>query len=344
MGERARTSTGLFQELQKVTADLHQVNPWAGLLRFSWLGLMFLGLVILTWYAPNEPLFWSATTLAGFFYAFWLVCTHDTVHQTLTGWTWFDTLMPRLISWPMLWPYSLYAELHRLHHGWNGSDLRDPERVQWTEQEYQQAPTLLQWYVRYQWGCDIFVQGGIGLIIKTFIKAWRFQTLVPRLRQQLLLDVTGMLIVHSVLLSWAISQGELLRYLLFWLILERVIGIVVQTRDHLEHYALWGKFTTHQLTQLYTCRNLKTSFVVFWLMGGLNYHAVHHAFPGIPFDQLPEAFQHIQGVLQRHGLPLMPLEEGYLTSTYWLSRHPSLIGDVDHSQATGRHHMIPVYK
>jgi hypothetical protein len=41
-----------------------------------------------------------------------------------------STVMPRLLSWPMLSPYGLYAELHRLHHGWNGIDLRDPERVQ----------------------------------------------------------------------------------------------------------------------------------------------------------------------------------------------------------------------
>jgi hypothetical protein len=48
-------------------------------------------------------------------------------------------------------------------------------------------------------------------------------------------------------------------------------------------------------------------------MGGLSYHAVHHAFPGIPFNRLPEAFKRIQGVLQQQGLPLMQLEEGYLT-------------------------------
>lgn len=339
--ERIMTKTSLFA-LEKVTADLHQVNPWAGLLRFSVLGLMFLSLVALAWSTSNELLFWSATTLAGLFYAFWLICTHDAVHQTLTGWTWFDTVMPRLMSWPMLWPYGLYAELHRLHHGWNGIDLRDPERVQWTEQEYQQASPLLRWYVRHQWGCDIFLLGGSGLIIKTFVNALRFQKLVPRLRFQLLLDVTGMLLVHGVLLTLAIAQGEVLRYLLFWLILERVIGVVVQTRDHLEHYALWGKKASHQLTQFYACRNLKTSSLVGWLMGGLNYHAVHHAFPGIPFNQLPEAFQRIQGVLQQQGLPLMQLDEGYIKSTYWLSCHPSLIGGVNPSEATGRHHMIPV--
>ena len=33
---------------------------------------------------------------------------------------------------------------------------------------------------------------------------------------------------------------------------------------------------------------------------------------------------------------------GYLKSTYWLSRHPSLIGEVDSSNTTNRHRMIPV--
>jgi fatty acid desaturase len=77
-------------------------------------------------------------------------------------------------------------------------------------------------------------------------------------------------------------------------------------------------------------------------VGGLSYHAVHHAFPGIPFNQLPEAFQRIQGVLQQHGLPLMQLEEGYFKSIYLLSRHPCLIGEVNRSEATGRHRMISV--
>jgi fatty acid desaturase len=343
MGNRAMTKTVLFQELENITADLHEVNSWVGLLRFGAIGLIFLSLVTLAWSTPVEPLFWVATPLAGFFYAFWLVCTHDMTHQTLTGWTWFDTVMARLISWPMLWPYGLYAELHRLHHGWNGIDLRDPERVQWTEQEYQQASPLLRWYVRHQWSCDIFLLGGIGMIIKTFNHAVRFQKLVPRLRGQLLLDVTGMVLVHGVLLTLALSQSQLLHYVVFWLILERIIGVVVQTRDHLEHYALWGKFTGHQLTQLYASRNLKTSSLVGWLMGGLPYHAVHHAFPGIPFNQLPEAFQRIQGVLQQQGLPLMQVQAGYLESAHTLSRHPSLIGEVNHAEATGRHHMIPIH-
>ncbi|NES03074.1 MAG: fatty acid desaturase [Okeania sp. SIO2F4] len=318
-------STRLTQDLQKVTSDLHQINSFAGILRFVVLGFVFLSLVTIAWSTSNNYLFSGISIFAGLFYAFWLICTHDMTHHTLTGWRWFDSIIPRLISWPMFWPYSVYAALHKLHHGWNGSDLRDPERVQWTWQEYQNSYPLVQWYVRHQWSIDIFLAGGVGLILKTFIHGWRYRKLVSCLPQQIFLDVGGMILVHGVLLSFAITNGELLRYLLFWLILERVIGIVMQTRDHLEHYGLWGKAKTYQLTQLYASRNLKANSVIGWLMGGLNYHGVHHAFPGIPFNNLPEAFQRIQGVLKSHNLPLMKVDDGYCHKTCFLSSHPTLI-------------------
>ena len=333
-------STKLTEDFQKVTSDLHQINPFAGLLRFSLLGITFLSLVKIAWSTSNNFLFCTTTIFAGLLYAFWLICTHDMVHQTLTGWAWFNTIMPRVISWPMLWPYSIYAALHQLHHGWNGRDLRDPERVQWTSQEYQNAHPFVQWYVRHQWIIDIFLAGGVGLIIKTFIHGWYYRKLVPRLRQQIFLDVGGMVLVHGILLIFAISNGELLRYLLFWLILERVIGIVMQTRDHLEHYGLWKKAETYQLTQLYASRNLQANFFVGWLMGGLNYHAVHHAFPGIPFNHLPEAFYRIQKVLEVHGLPLMKLDDGYLKKTFWLISHGALIDESNSSEIAGYNQMI----
>jgi fatty acid desaturase len=334
------TLSHISQLLQQATTDLRLVNPWVGLFRLGTIGLIFLSLVILAWSVPIGGIFVISTTLAGVFYAFWLVCTHDMTHGTLTGWTWFDTVVPRLISWPMLSPYGVYTKLHRLHHGWNGIDLRDPERSQWTLTEYEQANPIIQWYVRHQWTCDIFLLGGMGLIMKLFIKGWQFQNLVLNMRSQLLLDFTGILLIQSLLLTLTISQGEfgrclLLtltisqgefgRYLLFWLIVERVAGVILQTRDHLEHYALWGKSKNHQITQLYAGRNLQTSFLVGWLMGGLNYHAVHHAFPEIPFNQLPEAFKRIQNILQENQLPTMQLDAGYLNSAYWLSSHPSLI-------------------
>lgn len=60
-------------------------------------------------------------------------------------------------------------------------------------------------------------------------------------------------------------------------------------------------------------------------LGGLQFHAVHHAFPGIPFYRLPEAFGHMRPVLHRHGQPPLTLEEVYLKTSLRLGRGFALI-------------------
>lgn len=326
--ETATTSAhALNHALRSAVADLEQVNSWAGLWRFVGIGALFLSFVGLSWSASNLLVFVSYTALAGVFYTFWLVCTHDMVHYTLTGWKWFDEWMPRLISYPMLWPHSTYAQLHRLHHAWNGIDLRDPERVQWTQAEYQQATPIQKWYVRHQWYIDIFGFGGLGLIAKTVYKGLRLRQQFPVLTRTLLWDGVGILAVQTSLTAVAIGHDRLLHYLLFWLVLERVIGILMQTRDHLEHYGLWHTDRGHQLTQLYAGRNLNTSALMAWLMGGLNTHAVHHVFPSLPFNHLSEAFDRMQVVLAQYGLPPMSCGEGYIREMLRLSAQTLLIDE-----------------
>ncbi len=312
--------------LQNAVADLKSVNFWAGFGRFTALGFVMIGFVALAWAAPNEISFWGWTIASGVVYAFWLICTHDATHHTLLGWPVVEEALARIISWPILWPLGVYSELHRLHHGWNGVDLRDPERVQWTEAEYQQASPLMRWYVRHQWMVDIFILGGLGLIVKTFMDGRRFQDLLPRLRLQIWADLLGMGIVHGCLIAVVIlSHASIWRYLLFWLCVERTVGVIIQTRAHLEHYGLWRQVGGHQLTQLYSSRNLHASRWFSWLVGGLNYHAVHHGFPGIPFDQLPEAYGRIQTILDEHGMPAMETELGYPSAIKRLINRMTLI-------------------
>ncbi len=342
MGANISTSDKLTNELQTAIADLRRVDFRVGLFRFVTIGAIVLGLMILAWSVSNLWAFGAITAIAGIFYAFWIICSHDSVHHTLTGWSWFETIAPRLTTWPMFWPYGTYALLHRLHHGWNGIDLRDPERVQWTQAEYQQANPLPRWYVRHQGLLDIFVLGGIGLILKTLIHGWKLRTVLPQLRTQILLDLTGILAIQGGLLVFFGQRDEIGRYLLFWLILERTIGAIGQARDRLEHYGTWGKFGSYQLTQLYACRNLDTNPLVGWLMGGLNYHAIHHAFPDIPFNQLPAAFDRLQAVLQQHDLPLMLQGKGYVQETIQLNRHSATIGAVNPQDIRGRHYSLPV--
>lgn len=312
--------------LQETVADLQSVRVWHGCWRFGLLGAAMLSSLALAWTTPSEVGFWVWTVTAGVFYAFWLICTHDMAHHTLLGWPRVENVLARLISWPMLWPVGVYSQLHRLHHGWNGLDLSDPERYQWTVKDYQQASPWLRWYVRHQWLMDIFILGGVGVIVKTLMGGHRFQDRLSKV--QLVTDLVGMALVQGCLIAAVVvSHTSLLRYILFWLCLERVVGMIAQTRGLLEHYGLWQQAGGHQLTQLYSSRNLQTSRWFSWLIGGLNYHAVHHAFPGIPFDRLPEAHGRIQTVLAEHKMPAMTLEPGYLRAVLRLVNRVTLIPD-----------------
>lgn len=327
-----KTQQRLLRELREAMSDLRVVNPWSGFFRFVSLGSATVCMGLITWQMSGLVWFMLGAIATSIIYAFWLICNHDATHRTLTGWTWFDTLMPRVISWPMMLPIGTYNQLHHLHHGYNGINLKDPERVQWTEAEYQVAPFYQRWYVRHQWVIDILIFGSVGLVLKTMANGVKLQGQLADLRQQMLVDCFGILSVQIVIVSLLSALSvDLWRYLLFWVILERGIGFILQARDHLEHYGMWQKGVSwaqgnYQLTQLYACRNIKTLRWINWLMGGLPYHAVHHAFPQIASEHLAEAFERIQAILQRYAMPAMVLDSGYVATSLRLSRQPRLVG------------------
>ncbi|MGC9504528.1 fatty acid desaturase family protein [Baaleninema sp.] len=319
-------SDRLQKALRDATQDLYDIEPWRGLLRFSGLGVCVVALVWLAWRRDSLAELLSWTVLAGIVYTFWLICSHDAAHRTLTGWRGFDEISVRLMSWPVMWPVGVYSELHRLHHSWNGRDLRDPERVQWTREEYDRASPWLRWYVRHQWLIDVLLLGGIGIILKTLIRGVQLRSVSPRLTRQLLLDIGGMVAVQGSLLTWVVlTHQSVWHYGLFWLVLERTIGVMMQTRDHLEHYGLWRCGESHLVNQLYGSRNLSVLPGFGWLLGGLQYHAVHHGFPGIPCYRLETAFQRVQAVLVEQGCEPMAVGDGYVREIWRLGLHPAVI-------------------
>jgi fatty acid desaturase len=242
--------------------------------------------------------------LAGVAYALLLIATHEMVHGTFLGWRSLEQGLACLLSWPMAWPYATYARLHRLHHRWNGADPRDPERTQ--PQPHPFASRCL-------------LQGGVGLILETAAHGWRLRTVDPQLDGARRLDGAGVIVLHSLLLALAVQQGVLGRYLLFWLVLERVIGAIVQYRGLVEHHGLWQRAESRpseaplpqRLRQLATSRDVRSGPWLNALMGGLPHHSTHHAFPALASARLPEATERIHGVLRRQGWPLPSRLEGY---------------------------------
>jgi fatty acid desaturase len=310
----AATRSALAMELGRAMAGLERID--AGPPRLRLLGLLSLLLLagISYWTLPNTGLAIAAALLAGLAYALLLISTHEMVHGTCLGQPRLEFALGCLLSWPMAWPFASYASLHRLHHRWNGSDQRDPERVQPLLSEWRRASRLQRWCLRHPLLLRSLLLGGLGLILETLRQGWRLRRQDPRLSARLRLDLVAIIGLHSGLLALACSHAVLLRYALFWLLLERVIGAIVQCRGLIEHHGLWRARDSHLLTQLYGSRSVRSSPLVNALMGGLPHHAAHHAFPMIPTARLPQATQRIEAVLIRHGLPPLPMAGSYLAA------------------------------
>ena len=65
--------------------------------------------------------------------------------------------------------------------------------------------------------------GGLGLIFNTVEQAWKLRQTESRLARRLINDATGIALLHGVLLGIAVNQGCLLKYVLSWIVVERII-------------------------------------------------------------------------------------------------------------------------
>ena len=320
----------LVRELCAAVADLGGEHSRAERLQAA-LRLLILVVVLLggSWLYWRLPLGWiaiSAVLVAGVAYALLLIATHEMVHGTLLGSPRLERYLACLLSWPMAWPYLTYARLHRLHHRWNGSDGRDPERTTPLPQEQQAAGGWRRLLQRHPLLPRLVLLGGVGLIVDTAHKGLRLQAVDAGLAGARQWDGAGVALLHSALLVWAISQGVVGRYLVFWLLLERVIGAIVQFRGLVEHHGLWHAQDGHLLTQLYASRSISASPWLNAVMGGLPHHSAHHAFPWIPSARLPHASQRIASVLRRHAAPALPQLPSYGHALALLWREGQLQG------------------
>jgi fatty acid desaturase len=342
MRQAGKTPVVTPKDLQRAVADLQTTELLPGLGKYLVCAVWVLSAGYFAFTADSIVTLIPLAALTGIGMSCWMITTHDAIHHTLTGNRLLDEILPRLISWPIIWVHGTYAEVHKIHHKMNGDDFADPERVQRTVEEYEAAGPVLRFYIRHQWLLDIMIFGGFGLIYKTVKAAWRYLRVSGSIRRALLTDLAGIVTTQALIMVTAAAYGHLGRWLLLYLVMERCSGAVLQWRAHVEHYGLWGRGRNYFETQVYSCRNISTSAFTSWYFNRLNYHSVHHAFPRVPFHKLALAHERFQALYARSGAEPLVQEQSYLRIALRHARRPSLIGPVDEASDSGRRRMIPL--
>ncbi len=281
-------------------------------------------LLFLTFWVDQPQYFFGLAMMTAVYYSAVMITSHDAIHHTLSGWYYFDEFVPRCFGYFIFWPHGLYAELHKLHHKQNGKDLADPERPTYSTEEYRASSRLGRWVIRHQWWISLFVSGGVGMLyrhIQHGIKLWPNHRSV---RRAMVTDAVGIAFSFSIVIGVVLAFDIGLRFLVYILCVERVIGFFMQLRSHIEHYGLHVDAGPLIDTRLANCRNIVTNRFVSRFFNGLNFHSVHHAFPRIPYYNLREAHRRISAICQAAGQPLVE-SHGYVKTCIELARRPVLV-------------------
>lgn len=316
------------KDLAKAVAPFENVQVGPGLLKMATHLALIIPLLALTWTYRDDPLlFVLFTVLGSFVYSSMMVTTHDAIHETFTGNRLIDNIYPRVISYPLFWFHGIYAEVHKLHHKMNGTDTRDPERIEYTAAEYAAASPLKKLYIRNQWFFNIFVFGGIGFIVRTVRSGAAFYGKSASMRRAFHVDFSGIILANIAIYSFMASKGLALQFFTFWLIYQYTVGVVLVFRAHIEHYGLWGKGDHFYDSQVLNCRNIRTNKFLEWYFNGLCHHSIHHAFPRVPFYALERAQLAMHDVYRRSGKEGVKYTDGYFGSAFTLLRTPLVIKD-----------------
>ena len=314
----------LSRKLSLIVSDLRKTTPGPALKKLAILLLLILGSLWIVFGTESLWAFLFGSALFSTFYTSMMITTHDCSHRTFTGNKYFDEIFPRIISIMPFWPHGTYQEIHKLHHKMNGSDVRDPERTQWEEQEVKGTGRFTRFYLRHQLFIRAFVMGGVGMIIDMVKKGLVLSKRSTAVRKQMCIDAAMLIVGFGSLMAVAHHFGVLWKFLVLYLILERVTGAVMQVRNCVEHYGLWGKQENFFMTQLLNCRNLTVHPLVSWFFNGLNFHSVHHAYADIPFYNLEVAHNRVERLMREQSVPL-PQSCGYWKTFSDLARYPVAI-------------------
>lgn len=208
----------------------------------------------------------------GILLVFLFTLSHECTHKTPFRSAWLNECVGHLVAIPIALPFTWFRYFHLAHHKWTNHPEKDPELAGKPRPKSWGSLLLYLGGVLYWTGmAKVLITNAFGKIDAPYLPSRQHQAI--RLEARLLLCLYVL-----AALSQVVSSA------LFWLWLLPVV--IAQPFLRLYLLAEHG-LCPPVANMLENSRTTFTNRVIRFLAWNMPYHAEHHAFPNVPFHQLP---------------------------------------------------------
>jgi fatty acid desaturase len=257
------------------------------------LALHFGAIVVLGALIVARVPFWPVLMLPqGILIVFLFTLLHETVHRTAFETQWLNDVVARFCSLAIALPADWFRYFHFAHHRFTQDPENDPELA------FPKPETLRQYLVHVS-GLPVW-QGHLKTLYTNAAGGCRDSYVPPKGLPKVNAEARAMIAFYVVLLTLSVwFRSSVL--LDVWI----VPALLGQPFLRLYLLAEHGRcpFVANMLENT---RTTLTNWFVRKLAWNMPYHAEHHAYPGVPFHQLPEFHR----LIERH---LKAVEPGYVS-------------------------------
>ncbi|AZN99026.1 fatty acid desaturase [Mesorhizobium sp. M9A.F.Ca.ET.002.03.1.2] len=237
--------------------------------------------------------FWPLLMLPqGILIVFLFTLMHETVHRTAFETQWLNDAVARLCSLTIVLPADWFRYFHFAHHRFTQDPQNDPELA------FPKPETLRQYIVHIS-GIPLW-WGQFKTLYANAVGRSRDSYVPPKGRPKVRAEARAMIAFYALVLVLAVwFQATTLIYV--WI----VPALLGQPFLRLYLLAEHGRcpFVANMLENT---RTTLTNWLVRKLAWNMPFHTEHHAYPGVPFHQLPEFHR----LIERH---LKVVEPGYVS-------------------------------
>ncbi len=208
----------------------------------------------------------------GILLVFLFTLSHECTHKTPFRTTWLNDVVGHLISALIALPFVWFRYFHLAHHKWTNHPDKDPELGgKPRPNNWRSLLMYLSGWPYWSEMARVLVRNAFGRIEAPYLPTRQHRAM--RIEARTLLFLYGM-----AALSLLVSP------ILFWLwLLPVLVGQPFLRLYLLAEHGLCPPVAN----MLENSRTTFTNRIVRFLAWNMPYHAEHHAFPNVPFHQLP---------------------------------------------------------